>query len=231
MDIIPKYHHPYPYARCSFSIRPTHIPFCLQRVRFCKAHIRCPQFLYQELPSRFCQKCGRVQPLADFDGLKKSCRDSLKKHNEKQRALRSQRASYWAQLSKSADYADSFADGGVASNSCTHSEESELAVATPTTTLSLSWLENSLEVGPQAPRVAALSATPPLGPPRHQTGPLPAKISKPPSNNSVVDEHERTLPEPMSFDEFVNELLSEVYCLRQTDSGALPPAVQLPYLI
>ena len=38
---------------------------------------------------RFCQKCGKVHPLAEFEGLKRSCRVGLERHNIRQRALRS----------------------------------------------------------------------------------------------------------------------------------------------
>ena len=44
------------------------------------------------IPLRFCQKCGRFQDLAGFDGLKRSCRHSLEAHNKRRRA-KSARAS------------------------------------------------------------------------------------------------------------------------------------------
>ena len=37
---------------------------------------------------RFCQKCGKFHQITDFDGLRRSCRAGLARHNEKQRKLR-----------------------------------------------------------------------------------------------------------------------------------------------
>ena len=38
---------------------------------------------------RFCQKCGKIHPLEEFEGLKRSCRLALERHNIRQKALRS----------------------------------------------------------------------------------------------------------------------------------------------
>ncbi|KFM27939.1 Squamosa promoter-binding-like protein 9 [Auxenochlorella protothecoides] len=35
--------------------------------------------------SRFCQQCGRYQPLEDFDDTKRSCRVRLQRHNQRRR--------------------------------------------------------------------------------------------------------------------------------------------------
>lgn len=37
-------------------------------------------------PSRFCQLCGRFQPLSDFDDKRRSCRERLQKHNARRKA-------------------------------------------------------------------------------------------------------------------------------------------------
>jgi hypothetical protein len=35
--------------------------------------------------SRFCQQCSRVEPLTNFDGLRRSCRDGLARIGERRR--------------------------------------------------------------------------------------------------------------------------------------------------
>ena len=50
--------------------------------------MRCSQLLVSGTPSRFCQKCKRFHPLAEFDGEKRSCRVCLQRHNAKQKLLR-----------------------------------------------------------------------------------------------------------------------------------------------
>ncbi len=37
------------------------------------------------VPRRFCQKCSRFQDIAEFDGPKRSCRQSLEAYNERRR--------------------------------------------------------------------------------------------------------------------------------------------------
>jgi hypothetical protein len=37
---------------------------------------------------RFCQQCGRFQPIADFEGSKKSCRNKLQMHNAQRKRAR-----------------------------------------------------------------------------------------------------------------------------------------------
>eukprot|EP00951_Prasinocladus_malaysianus_P032350 scaffold314724_cov44-Prasinocladus_malaysianus.AAC.1 len=39
---------------------------------------------------RFCQQCAKFQPLEDFDGLKRSCRSRLEKHNQRRRVAAQQ---------------------------------------------------------------------------------------------------------------------------------------------
>ncbi len=33
--------------------------------------------------ARFCQRCGVSHPLGDFEGVKRSCRKQLEKHNSR----------------------------------------------------------------------------------------------------------------------------------------------------
>ena len=51
---------------------------------------------------RFCQQCGRLQGREEFDGLKRSCRASLERHNARRRAMRAAR-----RAGKSLDVANS----------------------------------------------------------------------------------------------------------------------------
>ncbi len=44
-----------------------------------------PAVTMHGIPLRFCQKCGRFQDLVRFDGLKRSCRQSLEAHNKRRR--------------------------------------------------------------------------------------------------------------------------------------------------
>lgn len=58
-----------------------------QRYRICKAHLRSPALLVEDIPQRFCQQCGRFHPLQDFDGDKKNCRARLLQHNSRRRKV------------------------------------------------------------------------------------------------------------------------------------------------
>ena len=46
---------------------------------------RYPQVIMEGCLQRFCQQCGRFHPLSAFEGLRKSCRDQLDKHNARRR--------------------------------------------------------------------------------------------------------------------------------------------------
>ena len=61
----------------------------LQRHRICPYHVSLPEMMNNNGdPVRFCQQCGRFQPLDEFDGTKKSCRLKLLLHNEQRRRKR-----------------------------------------------------------------------------------------------------------------------------------------------
>lgn len=49
------------------------------------AHKTAEEYLRLGDRVRFCQRCGLAHPLADFDGIKRSCRKKLEKHNERRR--------------------------------------------------------------------------------------------------------------------------------------------------
>ena len=36
---------------------------------------------------RFCQQCGRFQPLGEFEGLRRSCREKLDAHNARRKRV------------------------------------------------------------------------------------------------------------------------------------------------
>lgn len=63
----------------------------LQRYRICGFHASLPEMQTEsgEL-QRFCQQCGRFQPLEDFDELKKTCRRKLNMHNAQRKRKRDQ---------------------------------------------------------------------------------------------------------------------------------------------
>uniref|UniRef100_A0A7S1SJ13 SBP-type domain-containing protein n=1 Tax=Tetraselmis chuii TaxID=63592 RepID=A0A7S1SJ13_9CHLO len=55
------------------------------RYRVCGEHLVMPEVSFEGKVQRFCQQCARFQDVGDFDGLKKSCRARLEKHNERRR--------------------------------------------------------------------------------------------------------------------------------------------------
>ncbi|KAL4859578.1 Teosinte glume architecture 1 [Chlorella vulgaris] len=58
------------------------------RYKICEAHLKAPVVHKDGQPLRFCQQCGKFQPLGDFDGEKRSCRARLDKHNARRRRQR-----------------------------------------------------------------------------------------------------------------------------------------------
>ncbi|KAL4515694.1 hypothetical protein Ndes2437B_g07119 [Nannochloris sp. 'desiccata'] len=56
-----------------------------QRYKVCDTHLKIEWIEREGNKVRFCQQCGRFQPLEDFDGLKRSCRTRLDKHNARRR--------------------------------------------------------------------------------------------------------------------------------------------------
>ncbi|KAI3437765.1 hypothetical protein D9Q98_000212 [Chlorella vulgaris] len=55
------------------------------RNHICLQHKTAESFLKQDAEVRFCQRCGVAHPLAEYDGLKKSCRRMLALHNSRRR--------------------------------------------------------------------------------------------------------------------------------------------------
>lgn len=63
-------------------------PLKLYNIRYkvCADHLVMPEVMMGDgRMQRFCQQCARFQDVTDFDGLKKSCRARLEKHNERRR--------------------------------------------------------------------------------------------------------------------------------------------------
>lgn len=56
-----------------------------QRYRVCVEHLKCDHVETGGMKMRFCQQCGKFQGLDLFDEGKRSCRERLKKHNERRR--------------------------------------------------------------------------------------------------------------------------------------------------
>ncbi|KXZ47614.1 hypothetical protein GPECTOR_34g773 [Gonium pectorale] len=51
-----------------------------QRYKICEFHLKVNSVLKGGVPHRFCQQCGRFQPVSEFDGEKRSCRVMLQRH-------------------------------------------------------------------------------------------------------------------------------------------------------
>lgn len=58
------------------------------RYKICEAHLKAPMVVRGGQEQRFCQQCGKFQPLTDFDADKRSCRERLDKHNARRRRMR-----------------------------------------------------------------------------------------------------------------------------------------------
>ncbi|KAI7836173.1 hypothetical protein COHA_009940 [Chlorella ohadii] len=56
-----------------------------QRYKVCEEHLKMPFIIKDGQQVRFCQQCGRFQPLGEFDGEKRSCRVRLQRHNARRR--------------------------------------------------------------------------------------------------------------------------------------------------
>ncbi|KAI3424155.1 hypothetical protein D9Q98_009515 [Chlorella vulgaris] len=56
-----------------------------QRYKVCEEHLKIPYIIRDGQQVRFCQQCGRFQPLEDFDDAKRSCRVRLQRHNARRR--------------------------------------------------------------------------------------------------------------------------------------------------
>ncbi|KAK9824970.1 hypothetical protein WJX81_000184 [Elliptochloris bilobata] len=56
-----------------------------QRCRICEVHLKLTSFEHRGKQQRFCQQCGRCHELACFEGVRRSCRNQLAKHNARRR--------------------------------------------------------------------------------------------------------------------------------------------------
>eukprot|EP00775_Hariotina_reticulata_P007110 gene7110-7324_t len=56
-----------------------------QRFMVCEEHMRSLSLQINGQSCRFCQQCGRFEPLQAFDGAKRSCRARLQEHNKRRR--------------------------------------------------------------------------------------------------------------------------------------------------
>lgn len=59
-----------------------------KRYKICDVHQLAESILVGGVRSRFCQQCGRFQRAIDFDGVNRSCRLSLFRHNERRKGRR-----------------------------------------------------------------------------------------------------------------------------------------------
>lgn len=66
----------------------THLRDYYQRYKICETHLKMESLLKDGELQRFCQQCGRFQPLGDFDDNKRSCRERLARHNAARRRRR-----------------------------------------------------------------------------------------------------------------------------------------------
>ena len=56
-----------------------------QRYKICMEHLKKDYVVRSNIKMRFCQQCGRFEPLEEFDGDKRSCRSRLERHNRRRR--------------------------------------------------------------------------------------------------------------------------------------------------
>jgi len=77
-----------------------------QRYRVCADHLKCDHIVKDGIRQRFCQQCGKFQDLELFDDDKRSCRERLKKHNERRRKRLDARYAAAMMLLKSAGAGD-----------------------------------------------------------------------------------------------------------------------------
>ena len=56
-----------------------------QRYKICDFHLKLESITRFGEKLRFCQQCGKFQPLEEFDGAKRSCRARLQRHNARRR--------------------------------------------------------------------------------------------------------------------------------------------------
>jgi hypothetical protein len=63
-----------------------------RRYRICRAHMKSEAILVDGVAQRFCQQCGRFQPLAEFAGARRNCREQLRRLNARRAGAREARA-------------------------------------------------------------------------------------------------------------------------------------------
>lgn len=56
-----------------------------QRYKICEYHLKVSSIIKDAVQQRFCQQCGRFHVLSEFDGVKRSCRARLERHNARRR--------------------------------------------------------------------------------------------------------------------------------------------------
>lgn len=56
-----------------------------QRYKICEYHLKVSSITKDAVQQRFCQQCGRFHVLSEFDGVKRSCRARLERHNARRR--------------------------------------------------------------------------------------------------------------------------------------------------
>ncbi|KAL4515981.1 hypothetical protein Ndes2526B_g00695 [Nannochloris sp. 'desiccata'] len=59
-----------------------------KKYRVCNVHVKSPQVHIHDDVQRFCQKCSRFHPVAEFDGYRRTCRIRLAQHNTRRRLIR-----------------------------------------------------------------------------------------------------------------------------------------------
>uniref|UniRef100_A0A061RJA4 Squamosa promoter-binding-like protein 8-like n=1 Tax=Tetraselmis sp. GSL018 TaxID=582737 RepID=A0A061RJA4_9CHLO len=71
-------------ARCQVPCCTADLSTCKfynQRYKICPEHRSAAEIIVAGRPMRFCQQCAKLHDLQEFDGLKKSCREKLQRHN------------------------------------------------------------------------------------------------------------------------------------------------------
>jgi hypothetical protein len=86
-----------------------------KRYRICVNHCNIAAMTLEGQRQRFCQQCGRFHVLAEFDGVRKSCRRKLKRHNERRRAAPA-KGRKWQACSDAEEEVDSDADANAVAN-------------------------------------------------------------------------------------------------------------------
>ncbi|KAF8058930.1 SPL10 [Scenedesmus sp. PABB004] len=70
---------------CSADLWAPSVTAYFRRHRMCGAHARAPHVVIGGAAMRFCQQCGALHGVADFDGDRRSCRVQLGRHNTRRR--------------------------------------------------------------------------------------------------------------------------------------------------